>query len=87
MGQAGFRRQLSSYELLPLLIPTISLTRFYFRFRFLSHILAQRATLIIRFVELSFTVATNIAFVSAGIDQLALTSFSLLWHFTLLDFV
>jgi hypothetical protein len=76
---------LSLLSSLSLLVASISLTRFHFGLRCLLHILSERASLIIRLLELTLPIAAYITFISACIYQLPFAGSVLAWHFTLLD--
>jgi hypothetical protein len=64
-----------------LLVSSIPLTGFDFRFGLLLYVLSQRATLVIGFFKLAFPISTDITFVRAGIYQLALAIAFFVWHF------
>jgi hypothetical protein len=73
----------SSEQLISFLIPTVSLTGLHFSFGFALYVLSQRASLIVRLLELSLIITANIPFVVSRIYQLAFAASAFVWHFIL----
>jgi hypothetical protein len=67
-----------------LLIAPVALAGWNFGLRRVSHVLGQRATLIIRFFELAFIIAPHVTLVGACVYQFALGVSAFIWHLTLL---